>query len=298
MTLELDARQRAMLLEMGVHVWLPESGVAMLEKAAPVLSTAPPSAPVSVAPVRAAPPKESHVPVARAVPPSVIAPSATNQAPLTAPVAASLDWTALVLAVQDCKACSLCAGRSNATLLAPGDSAVQCDWMVVGDAPDEDEDRAGAPFAGQDGMLLANMLRALGLQRANPLPSAAPLQRQAAARLAYVTNVLKCRPDKGAMPQVGELARCAGFLQREIALVQPKIILAMGRYANQVLLAESPALVTQPLGKLRGTLHRYQGVPVVITYPPKLLMRNGADKAKAWADLCLAADALDNATPR
>jgi DNA polymerase len=95
------------------------------------------------------------------------------------------------------------------------------------------------------------------------------------------------------MPQAAELAQCAVHLQREIALVQPKMILAMGRFANQVLLAESPALVTQPLGKLRGVLHRYQGVPVVVTYPPKLLMRNCADKAKAWADLCFAAAALD-----
>jgi DNA polymerase len=91
------------------------------------------------------------------------------------------------------------------------------------------------------------------------------------------------------------LAQCAAYLKREIALVQPKIILAMGRFANQVLLAESPRLVAQPLGKLRGVLHHYQGVPVVITYPPKLLMRNSADKAKAWADLCFAAAALDSA---
>jgi DNA polymerase len=97
------------------------------------------------------------------------------------------------------------------------------------------------------------------------------------------------------MPQAAELAQCAAYLQREIALVQPKIILAMSRYANQVLLAGSPSLLAQPLGKLRGTLHRYKGVPVVVTYPPKLLMRNSADKAKAWADLCFAAAALDAA---
>jgi DNA polymerase len=206
-----------------------------------------------------------------------------------------LDWSALREAVQACQACALCSGRTNPTLLAPIQDAAQCDWMVVGDVPEEDEDRAGEPFAGQDGVLLANMLRALGLQRANPFPSAAPGSWQPAARRAYVTNVLKCRPNMGAMPQAAELAQCAAYLQREIALVQPKIILAMGRFANQVLLAETPALVAQPLGRLRGTLHRYQGVPVVITYPPKLLMRNSADKAKAWADLCFAAAALDAA---
>jgi DNA polymerase len=201
----------------------------------------------------------------------------------------------LTEAVHACQACAVCSGRTHATLLPPAENLAQCDWMVVGDAPDEDEDRAGAPFAGQDGLLLANMLRALGLQRANPLPSAAPGPLQTAAQRAYVTNVLKCRPALGAMPQAAELAQCAAYLQREIALVQPKIILAMGRYANQVLLAETPALVTQPLGKLRGTLHRYRGVPVVVTYPPKLLMRNSADKAKAWADLCFAAAALEAA---
>jgi DNA polymerase len=220
----------------------------------------------------------------------------TSNKPLaTVPEAASLDWTELVRTVGDCKACSMCAGRSNPTLVAPIENMVPCDWMVLGDVPDEDEDRVGASFADQDGVLLANMLRALGLQRANPLPSAAPVQPQTAAQRAYVTNVLKCRPARGAMPQAAELAQCAAYLQREIALVQPKIILAMGRYANQVLLSESPALVAQPLGKLRGALHRYQGVPVVVTYPPKLLMRNGADKAKAWADLCFAAAALDAA---
>jgi DNA polymerase len=171
--------------------------------------------------------------------------------------------------------------------------------MVVGDAPDEDEDRAGAPFAGQDGVLLENMLRALGLQQANPLPPtvAGSAAAVSAARRAYVTNVLKCRPAHGAVPQAAELAQCAAHLQNEIALVQPRIILAMGRFANQVLLGASPALAALPLGKLRGTVHNYQGTPVVVTYHPKLLMRNSADKAKAWADLCLAAATLDNATP-
>ena len=282
MTLELDTRQRAMLLEMGVHVWLPESGVAILESAPPPVQAV---APMVRAPV---------VPVTTPVP--ALAPAPTAKAVDTKPSeAAPTDWTALVDAVRDCKACGLCAGRSNVSMQAPAQNLAQCDWMVVGDVPDEDEDRAGAPFAGQDGVLLANMLRALGLQRANPLPSAvaAPAPVQPVAQRAYVTNVLKCRPALGAMPQAAELAQCAVHLQREIALVQPKMILAMGRFANQVLLAESPALVTQPLGKLRGVLHRYQGVPVVVTYPPKLLMRNSADKAKAWADLCFAAAALD-----
>jgi DNA polymerase len=303
MTLELDARQRAMLLEMGVHVWLPESGVAVLEQIAPpvqhaaAVSRVPVAQPDVARPVAAPAPQSPPVAVGRAPTLAGLRPTTAPapNIPALAPDATSLDWTALAEAVRDCKACGLCAGRSNPSFLAPTEELAQCDWMVVGDVPDEDEDRAGAPFAGQDGVLLANMLRALGLQRANPLPYSPPSPLQPAAQRAYVTNVLKCRPALGAMPQAAELAQCAAYLQREIALVQPKFILAMGRYANQVLLAESPALLTQPLGKLRGTLHRYQGVSLVVTYPPKLLMRNSADKAKAWADLCFAAAALDAA---
>jgi DNA polymerase len=288
MTLELDARQRAMLLEMGVRVWLPQIGVAQLEKRSPAVRSAPAFAAPTLSPAPAPAPGGLPQPVAAPLPRVPLAPAMAS-------AVASLDWQALADAVRDCQACGLCAGRSKPTLLAPSDNVSQCDWMVVGDVPDEDEDRAGAPFAGPDGVLLANMLRALGLQRANPWPSGASGPVQPASQRAYVTNVLKCRPTMGAMPQPAELAQCASYLQREMALVQPKIILAMGRFANQVLLAESPALLAQPLGKLRGSLHRYLGVPVVVTYPPKLLMRNSADKAKAWADLCFAAAALDAA---
>jgi DNA polymerase len=261
MPLELDTRQRAMLQEMGVQVWLPERGVAVLERVA-VAPAVPP--PPSAAPL--------HLPVAPAQPPR----PAVAASPVPVPIAAqSLDWTALREAVHSCQACTLCAGRNHATLVAPAEPGLRCDWMVVGDPPDEDEDQAGAPFAGQDGLLLDNMLRALG------------------APLAYRSNVLKCRTAHGAVPQAADLDRCATYLQREIALVQPKIILAMGRFAIQVLLAETPELAGLPLGRLRGSVHRYQGVAVVVSYPPKLLMRNSADKAKAWADLCLAAATLE-----
>lgn len=257
MPFELDTRQRAMLQEMGVRVWLPESGVAVLARAASAMPVATPAAkvPPAAQPNRLAPAQPAPSPAALS--------------------AAGLDWSALRDAVQSCQACALCAARTHPTLVPPPDAAGPCDWMVVGDPPDEDEDRAGAPFAGQDGVLLDNMLRALGAQNA------------------YRSNVLKCRTAHGAIAQAAELAQCAAYLQREIALVQPKIILAMGRFANQVLLGQTPELAGLPLGRLRGTVHRYQGVPVVVTYPPKLLMRNGADKAKAWADLCLAAATLE-----
>jgi DNA polymerase len=287
MTLELDTRQRAMLQEMGVQVWLPDTGVAMLEQTPP---------PVQKATVAVAVRKQTA---------AVAPPPATPIAQAQPAVNAALDWTALTETVRACQACAVCSGRTHATLLPPAENQTLCDWMVVGDPPDEDEDRAGAPFAGPDGVLLANMLRALGLHRANPLPAvasvaSAPVQAApsvAAAQRAYVSNVLKCRPAHGAMPQAAELAQCAGFLQQEIALVRPKVILAMGRFANQLLLSETPALAALPLGKLRGTVHRYQGVAVVLTYAPRQLMRNSADKAKAWADLCLAAATLSTEPP-
>jgi DNA polymerase len=109
---------------------------------------------------------------------------------------------------------------------------------------------------------------------------------------AYVTKVSKCRVPAGRVPQAAELAQCSAYLEREIALVRPQVIVAMGRFANQVLLAESPEAATLPLGRQRGTVYRYQGVPVVVTYAPQALVRNPADKAKAWADLCLALDVL------
>jgi len=217
---------------------------------------------------------------------------------------APTDWNALTQSVRTCQACALCAGRSHATLMAPQDG-LACDWMVVGDPPDEDEDRAGAPFVGQAGVLLGNMLRALGLQRANPDPASgppaatpmavatsSPASTSAATRV-YVTNVLKCRPAHGALPQAAELARCAQHLQQEIALVRPRMILSMGRFANQLLLAADPALASLPPGKLRGTVRHYAGVPVVVTYAPQVLLRNSAGKAQAWADLCLAATTLE-----
>jgi DNA polymerase len=314
MALELDTRQRAMLQEMGVHVWLPESGVAILEQTAPAV----PQARSATAGAKVAAPAPIRLPAHGGAPGKAVpmaaqmsvaaaegATSAPGQAaapasvPRTAPadstVAGSLDWTALTETVRACQACASCSGRANATLLPPAADPMPCDWMVVGDPPDEDEDRAGAPFAGPDGVLLANMLRALGLQRANPAAPAAlqALQAAPAAQRAYVTNVLKCRPAHGAMPQAAELAQCAGYLRQEIALVQPKVILAMGRFANQLLLSETPALAALPLGKLRGTVHRYQGIALVLTYAPRQLMRNSSDKAKAWADLCLAAATLE-----
>ncbi len=278
MTLELDARQRAMLQEMGVRVWLPGTAFATV----PADTPADMAVEVEQAPMRSA---ASRVPAALQVAAAMqerpaVVPVAAPAANAQAVNAAALDWSALTDAVAACQACGLCAGRKGTTLLAP--TVQQQDWMVVGDPPDEDEDRAGQPFVQASGVLLDNMLKAAGASRSG-----------AGAAGAYVTNVVKCRPPNGRIPQAAELAQCAGYLQREIALVQPKMIVAMGRFANQVLLSGHTELAAQPLGKLRGSVYQYQNVPVVVTYAPKVLLRAPADKGKAWADLCLAMDTLE-----
>jgi DNA polymerase len=186
----------------------------------------------------------------------------------------SLDWPALRSAVAECRACGLCATRRQTVF---GVGAERAHWMVIGEAPGEQEDRRGEPFVGVAGQLLDRMLAALGLAR--------DADSDDPARQVYIANTLKCRPPGNRNPAPDELARCEPFLQRQIALVQPRIILAMGRFAVQALLRTDA-----PIGKLRGQVHQYQGVPLIVTYHPAYLLRNLPDKAKAWADLCLAAD--------
>lgn len=270
MTLVLDERQRAMLQEMGVHVWLPESAPApaSVSVSAPALAEAP-SRPLTV-------PAPAHsIPVAT---PPAFTPSVAPGEPLDLQ---ELDGAALAEAAAACQACGLCAGRKNTTLRAPAEGQ-QADWLFVGDPPDEDEDRLGQPFVESAGLLLDNMLKAVGASRSG-----------AGRQGAYLSNVVKCRPPQGRLPQAADLIQCAQYLQREMALVQPKIIVAMGRFATQLLLGEHPEQATLPLGKQRGVVYRYRGIPVVVTYHPKVLLRASADKAKAWADLCLAMDVLE-----
>lgn len=270
MSLDLDDRQRAMLQEMHVPVWLPRADwVEPVVAAAPVteLASAPPAA----------------RPLAQVVAPTST-PVSARQAPLgDMPALDGIDWPALREIAAACQACGLCAGRKNTTLTVP--ATQQADWLIVGDPPDEDEDRSGQPFVEQAGQLLDNMLKAVGARRT--------IGKEGEVQTAFATDVVKCRPPQGRNPQPAELAQCAHFLQREIALLKPKVILAMGRFAVQSLLAEQPELASQPLGKLRGTVYRYQGVPVVVTYHPKVLLRASSDKAKAWADLCLAMDVVE-----
>jgi len=214
-------------------------------------------------------------PAAPPAPPAAAEPAASvavAEAPRPAP-AAGLDWPALRAAVAGCRACSLCETRTQ-TVFGVGHE--QAHWMVVGEAPGEQEDRQGEPFVGPAGQLLDAMLRALSLSRDADGP---------APQRVYIANTLKCRPPRNRNPEPDEMAKCEPFLVRQIELVQPRIILAMGRFAVQALLRSS-----EPVGKLRGRVHQYQGVPLVVTYHPAYLLRNLPDKARAWEDLCLAAD--------
>jgi len=190
------------------------------------------------------------------------------------PEVAALDWPALREAVAACRACGLCETRRQTVF---GVGHPQAHWMVVGEAPGEQEDQQGEPFVGAAGQLLDRMLAALQLTRSTE--GDAP-----AAQRVYIANTLKCRPPRNRNPAPLELAQCEPFLLRQIELLRPRLILAMGRFAVQALLRSE-----EPIGKLRGRVHRYHGVPLVVSYHPAYLLRTPSDKAKAWDDLCLAA---------
>ncbi len=298
----LDARQRSMLEAMGITLWEPQldakkehfsdadigkSAIKNIANAAPETAFTAPSA-IPAAAQRAAPPAISKAPAVST--PAASAPVARTVAlqPLPDGIA-QMDWLQLQTAVSSCQACALCEGRKNAVFGTGQTStepalAPQADWLIVGEAPDENEDSQGEPFVGQAGQLLDNMLRAV-------VSNGKPLSRQSNV---FIANVLKCRPPANRNPSPEEVAMCQPYLQRQIALLQPKIIVAMGRFAVQSLLGS-----TEPLGKLRGRVHYMQdsaiSTPVIVTYHPAYLLRNLPDKSKAWADLLLAMQTLQPA---
>jgi DNA polymerase len=173
-------------------------------------------------------------------------------------------WEALREEVLHCTRCPLHATRTQGVF---GVGPVRCDWLVIGEAPGAEEDRRGEPFVGAAGQLLDAMLRAIGLDRRNNV---------------YIANVLKSRPPGNRDPKPEEVAACLPYLARQIELLQPKILLAVGRIAAQNLLATDV-----PLGRLRGQVHRFGelNTPLVVTYHPAYLLRTPADKRKAWEDL-------------
>nr|WP_296751116.1 uracil-DNA glycosylase [Thioalkalivibrio sp.] len=236
----LSRRQREVLHEMGIPVWV-RRGLAGVEAMDSV-----PRAP------------SEGLRVAAPVEPTPVMSSAGVSPPV-----AELDWEALRTRVASCVACSELAPRRTQTVFGVGDP--HADWLFIGEAPGAEEDRRGEPFVGRAGQLLDNMLATLGLARGENV---------------YIANILKCRPPGNRDPKPEEAAACRPFLDRQIALIAPRVLVALGRVAAQALLD-----TTVPLGQLRGEDRAYGGIPLVVTYHPAYLLRSPADKAKAWADL-------------
>jgi uracil-DNA glycosylase len=193
------------------------------------------------------------------------APAPATAAPATPPGAADLDWDSLIARIHACTACRLCEQRKQAV---PGVGDRQADWLFVGEGPGAEEDAQGEPFVGQAGRLLDNMLAAIGLERGKGV---------------YIANAVKCRPPHNRTPEAEEIAACHPFLARQIALIAPRLIVALGRPAAQALLNTEVKI-----GAARGRTFRYGDTPVIVTYHPAYLLRNPHDKAKAWEDLCFA----------
>jgi len=208
-----------------------------------------------------APPRDASRDDAASQPPRDTAPAADERAAAIA----RMDWTALKAAVAACTACGL-RKTCKQTVFGVGDE--QADWLLAGEAPGAEEDARGEPFVGQAGKLLDAMLAGIGLKRGEDV---------------YIANVLKCRPPGNRNPEAPEVAQCAPFLARQVELIRPRLILAMGRFACQTLLDTDASIAS-----LRGRVHRYRGVPLIVSYHPAYLLRNLPDKAKAWEDLCFA----------
>ncbi|RTL32856.1 MAG: uracil-DNA glycosylase [Burkholderiales bacterium] len=294
-------RQRAMLREMGIPPFWPVEEPAaqapspVAAAAAAVVSTTMASSPEPAGPRRIATVVDEAILQAtreslpatagasRPPPRATTSPSPANSAgakpievtlgPRPAGIE-TMDWPALREAVAGCQACGLCQSRTQ-PVFGVGNEHAQ--WMLVGEAPGEQEDKQGRPFVGRAGQLLDRMLAAVDLTRAE----------DEASRQVFIANVLKCRPPANRNPQPQEVAQCEPYLLRQVALVQPKVIVAMGRFAVQSLLKS-----TEAIGRLRGRVHDLAGVPLIVTYHPAYLLRNPADKALAWEDLCLAREVM------
>jgi uracil-DNA glycosylase len=197
-----------------------------------------------------------------------------NLSPLTSDLLpAELDWDGLQQQVSQCTRCAELVANRSQTVFGVGNR--NADWLIIGEAPGADEDKQGEPFVGRAGQLLNAMLAGIGLKREQ----------------VYIANILKCRPPNNRDPKPEEAAACSAFLQRQIELIQPKVVLAVGRIAAQNLLHSDA-----PIGKLRGQVHRLEnGLPLVVTYHPAYLLRSPLEKRKSWGDLCLARQVMRQA---
>jgi uracil-DNA glycosylase family 4 len=187
-----------------------------------------------------------------------------------ATVIAKLDWDPLVAHIAACNACGLCVMRKKTV---PGVGARDAQWMFVGEGPGAEEDALGEPFVGQAGRLLDNMLKAIRLTRNKDT---------------YIANVVKCRPPGNRDPEPIEVAECAPYLERQVELLQPRLIVALGKFAAHTLLGTDATV-----SSLRGRVHEYRGIPLIVMYHPAYLLRNLTDKARAWEDLLFARSTFD-----
>jgi len=201
--------------------------------------------------------------------------SARAVTPISVPstALAGLGWPELKQLVHDCTACKLRAGCTQ-TVFGVGDE--NADWLFVGEGPGADEDVKGEPFVGQAGKLLDNMLLSIRLKRGNNV---------------YIANIVKCRPPGNRAPDGDEIAACLPYLQRQIELIKPRLIVALGKVASNALLGRDATLAS-----LRGKLHDYRGIPLIVTYHPAYLLRSPTEKAKAWQDLCLSVNKMQEVT--
>jgi uracil-DNA glycosylase len=247
----MSLSREQMLVEMGISpIWvmrdaLPEASVPEVQ------AEAPPAA-------RAAAPAPGEERAAVSAPAAIVPP------PATGPVDA-LEWPELARRVAECRACPLCEQRKQAVL---GVGDLNPDWLFIGEGPGAEEDARGEPFVGQAGKLLDAMLASLDIARGNR---------------AYIANAVKCRPPGNRTPEAAEMAACRPYLERQIALLKPKIIVLLGKAAVHAVLHDDKSLAS-----LRGQRFEYAGIPVVVTYHPAYLLRNLPDKAKAWEDLLFA----------
>ncbi|MEN9425034.1 MAG: hypothetical protein RL122_2417 [Pseudomonadota bacterium] len=258
--MDLQVRQRYMQA-MGIPVWMPKEVRAFVAEDTPHPNLPPQGG------------KEQEV-VLTTIP-------SFSPSSLPSPLAGEglgmggYSWQDLRAAVQSCTRCEISKARTH-TVFGTGNQ--QAAWMVVGEAPGAEEDRQGEPFVGKAGQLLNNMLLAIGMPR----------------ETVYIANILKCRPPNNRDPKPDEAAHCRGYLERQIALVNPALILVVGRIAAQNLLQTDA-----PLARLRGKEHRapLNGIPVVVTYHPAYLLRQPADKRKAWQDLLFAREVFARHAP-
>ena len=217
----------------------------------------------------AAAPEIAASPATRNAADAVPVPVAVTTAPTPATTAASCDdlgWDALRAAVAACQRCELHATRTQ-TVFGVGNPRAR--WMFIGEAPGAEEDAQGEPFVGRAGQLLTAMIRALGMKRED----------------VYIANVLKCRPPGNRDPKPSEAVSCRAFLERQVALVDPTLVIAVGRIAAQDLLATQT-----PIAKLRGKVHSFgaRAWPLIVTYHPAYLLRSPGEKRKSWQDLVYA----------